>query len=69
MELRDGRGVRMSRATNHAGWQVEAYDARMGWRRASKVMATIEEAQAKMAAWPVAGVELRVYERLTEVAA
>lgn len=53
-------------ATNGQGWQVEAYDRFSGWRRASKVLPTIEAARAAMAAWPIKGVDLRVYESLTE---
>ena len=51
-------------ATNGQGYEVQAYDRFSGWRRASKVMPTIEQDRAAMAAWPVKGVDLRVYESL-----
>ena len=51
-------------ATNHLGHEVQSYDNILGWRRASKVMPTIEEARAAMDAWPIGGVELRTYESL-----
>lgn len=49
-------------AVNHAGWQVEALDKRMGWRQASKVYPTFDEATKVMQSWRIRGVELRVYE-------
>lgn len=51
-------------ATNGIGFEVQAYDNHLGWRRASRVFKTMDEAKAAMEKWPVAGVGLRVYESL-----
>lgn len=51
-------------ATNHQGWEVQAYCNWTGWKRASKVVQTAAEAQELLEAWPVAGLDLRVYESL-----
>lgn len=51
-------------SANHAGWQVEAYDTRLGWRRASKVFASYIDACRAYDQWPVKGVELRIAEAL-----
>lgn len=58
----------MTKTTNGQGYEVQTYCDWTGWRRASKVLPTIEAARAAMAAWPIKGVDLRVYESLTEVA-
>lgn len=52
-------------ATNGVGFEVQAYDNRMGWRRASKVVATVEQAEAMLMAIPPDGISRRVYESLS----
>jgi hypothetical protein len=47
-------------ATNHRGWQVESFDRKQGWRRASKVFKHQISAEIAMDNWTVKGVELRV---------
>lgn len=51
-------------ANNHLGWQVETYDRRTGWRRASKVFEYQISAEIAMDNWSVKGVELRIMEAL-----
>ena len=49
-------------ATNHMGYSVYAMDTRQGWRRASKVQTTWDEAQAMLDAIPADTVERQVRE-------
>lgn len=52
-------------ATNGVGYEIQAYDNRMGWRRASVVVATAEIAEAMLVAIAPDGVSRRVYESLS----
>lgn len=49
---------------NLLGHQVEALDNLMGWRQASVVFDTEQQAADAMAVWPIKGVELRVMDAL-----
>ena len=51
-------------AVNHAGWQVESYDRRLGWRRATRVFPDYVDACNAYDQWPIKGVELRIMEAL-----
>lgn len=55
-------------ATNGTGWCVEAFYQVSGWRRATVVFATQEEAVEALELWQGQGVEIRVYEVLGEKA-
>ncbi len=53
------------RATNHAGWAVQAYTKPFGWVPDGVTWATREEARADMVSRPTDGFERRVYEVLS----
>ena len=52
------------KAANGIGFHVEAHDNILGWRRATRIVATRGEAQALLDKMPADAVQRRVYESL-----
>ena len=51
-------------ATNGIGYEIQAFDPVIGWRRDGKVFTTIAEARAALSQVTLDGIERRVYEAL-----